>query len=96
MRSDELLVSELGMDVDVYVNARQAYGIGLFQQLVEQGLYVNGVLYYQLRNLDNNTLVLEKMCVPLTDHEIQQRRNARQIDTTCRRVVSAFNARIAA
>lgn len=96
MSGDELLISELGADINVYVNAREVYGIGLFRQLVEQGLYVNGVLYYQLRDLSNNTLVLEKMCIPLTDHEVQYRRDARQIDTACRRVVSTFNARIAA
>jgi hypothetical protein len=96
MCSDELLISELGADVNTYVRAREIYGIGLYKQLVDHGLYVNGVLYYQLRHLDNNTLVLEKMCVPLTDHEMQYRRNARQIDTACRRVISAFDARIAA
>ena len=93
MLSDDNLISELGNEVQTYVSARELYGINLFQELVRQGLYVNGILYYQLRHIDQNTLILEKLHVPLTDHELHNRRITRQADLAGSRVVSAFNAR---
>lgn len=95
MRSDEVLISELGNDIDVYVCARDVYGISLFKQLVQHGLYVNGVLYYQLRYINSNTLTLEKLLIPLTEYESQPNTTTRQLDLTYRRAISDINKRIA-
>jgi hypothetical protein len=95
MLDDTQLSSELGSDVGVYVSAREAYGIGLYKELISHGLYVDGVLYYQLRHMDQHVLVLEKMHIPLINNEQYDRLLAMRIDTACRRAISTFDARIA-
>jgi hypothetical protein len=93
MADDTQLSSELGVDVKIYISAREVYAIGLYQELINQGLYVNGVLYYQLRHVDQNVLILEKMYIPLINNEQYDRTLAMRIDTACRRAISSFDAR---
>lgn len=92
MLSDQTLISELADDVLVYVSARQKYGEELYKEIVQHGLYVNGVLYYQLKKLDSTMLVLEKLLVPLTEHELRDRNLTRQADITSRRWLLGINA----
>jgi hypothetical protein len=95
MLDDIQLSSELGNDVGVYVTAREAYGIGLYKELNSHGLYVGGVLYYQLSHVDQYVLVLEKMQIPFINNEQHDRFLAMRIDTACRRAISTFDARTA-
>lgn len=80
-------------DVQRYVEARDKYGNSLFDRLIQNGMFVNGVLFYQLRRLNKSMLMLEKLQVPLTDDELKRRHIARQADTASRRLLSATHAR---
>lgn len=79
--------SELHADVERYSLARQNFGVKLLKQIIEHGLYVNGILHYQLKQLNRAMLVLEKLQVPLTDDELRRRAIARQADIASRRYV---------
>lgn len=87
--------SELHDDVQKYIEARQTYGLSLLRMLTQHGLYVNGILHYQLRHVNNQLMMLEKLQIPLTDVQLHKRNLARQADLASRRVVSAFDARTA-
>lgn len=84
---------ELATMVEEYVKLRDEFGKRLYQLLHQNGMYVNGTLYYQLRRLNNAMMVLEKLQIPLTDDQLRRRAIARQADLAGRRVVSAFDAR---
>lgn len=86
---------ELHDDVQKYVEARQSYGLSLLSMLTQCGLFVNGILYYQLRHINNRMMMLEKLQVPLTDEQHHKRNITRQADLASRRVISAFDARLA-
>ena len=88
MYSDVTMSCEvLEPDVTEYVNARDSFGKDVFACLREMGLYINGVLHYQLKELHHTLMVLEKLQLPLTDHELRQRELARKLDFAVRGIM---------
>lgn len=88
MYSDATMSCEvLEPDVTEYVNARDSFGKDVFACLRDMGLYINGVLNYQLKELHHTLMVLQKLQLPLTDHELRQRELARKLDFAVRGIM---------
>lgn len=86
---------DFGGDVKVYVGAREALCREMYRQFCLLGLYVNGVLYYQFKELFRGALVLQKIEVPFTDATHRARHIARQAAVAHERYIPRVEAPIA-
>lgn len=73
-----------------YVRVREEYAKAMLFHFKQFKLYLRGYLFYQFKDIDKSTLMLEKMEYPLTDnHERTIRNYARQVDLADRRRLQA-------
>lgn len=78
--------TELSVDVQEFVNARQEFCDFLIRHIDQLRLYTNGYLFYTFGRLLGDRLILEKIGVALEEKDRNARRIAQQADFALKRL----------
>lgn len=72
--------SVLNQEMIEYLRLRDEFATALIRKLQLLKIYLNGMLFYQLKHIEKTALVLEKLEIPMTRHDRSLRVDARQAD----------------